>query len=306
MDQLVKLLRGALGGGRVIADPEELLVYECDGVPHYKARPRAVVFPESTGEVSEVLRLLARAGVPSAPRGAGTGLSGGALAVGGGVQLSLARMRRVLKVDAENRLAVVEAGVVNSQVSRAAAHLGLHYAPDPSSQATCTVGGNVAENAGGIHCLKYGTTVDHVLGLRVVLSDGRVVELGGAGAEAPGYDLVGVFVGSEGTFGVATEATVRLTPVAPSVRTLLADFRDLGDASRAVSAVVAAGIIPAALEMVDGETIRAVEQSVFAAGLPLDAEAALLVELDGFGAGLDEEVARVRAICVGSGARGVR
>ena len=306
MDQLVTHLRGLTGRDRVISDPEELLVYECDGVPHYKARPRAVVFPASTEEVAAVMRALSEARVAHAPRGAGTGLSGGALAVGGGVQLSLARMRRVLKVDAENLLAVVEAGVVNSQVSRAAARFGLHYAPDPSSQATCTVGGNVAENAGGIHCLKYGTTVDHVLGLKVVLSDGRVVELGGAGGEAAGYDLAGLFVGSEGTFGVATEATLRLTPVAPSVRTLLADFASLDDASRAVSAVVAAGIIPAALEMVDGETIRAVERSVFAAGLPADAEAALLVELDGFEAGLDAEVGRVRALCVGHGARGVR
>ncbi|HWS55761.1 MAG TPA: FAD-binding protein, partial [Pyrinomonadaceae bacterium] len=304
MDQLVTHLRGLTGRDRVISDPEELLVYECDGVPHYKARPRAVVFPASTEEVAAVMRALSEARVAHAPRGAGTGLSGGALAVGGGVQLSLARMRRVLKVDAENLLAVVEAGVVNSQVSRAAARFGLHYAPDPSSQATCTVGGNVAENAGGIHCLKYGTTVDHVLGLKVVLSDGRVVELGGAGGEAAGYDLAGLFVGSEGTFGVATEATLRLTPVAPSVRTLLADFASLDDASRAVSAVVAAGIIPAALEMVDGETIRAVERSVFAAGLPADAEAALLVELDGFEAGLDAEVGRVRALCVGHGARG--
>lgn len=306
MDHLVTQLRGVLGVGGVISDPAELLVYECDGVPHYKARPRAVVFPGSTEEVAEVLRVLARAGVSFAPRGAGTGLSGGALAVGGGVQLSLSRMRRVLRLDAENRLAVVEAGVVNSQVSRAAARHGLHYAPDPSSQATCTVGGNVAENAGGIHCLKYGTTVDHVLGLRVVLSDGRVVELGGAGGERPGYDLLGVFVGSEGTFGVATEATVRLTPNAPSVRTLLADFRSIDDASRAVSVIIADGRVPAALEMVDGETIRAVEQGVFAAGLPADAEAALLVELDGFEAGLDEEVERVRAVCLASGARGVR
>jgi glycolate oxidase subunit GlcD len=215
-------------------------------------------------------------------------------------------MRRVLRVDVENRLAVVEAGVVNAHVSRAVARHGLYYVPDPSSQGSCTVGGNIGENAGGIHCLKYGTTTDHVLGARVVLTDGRVVDLGGAGAEAPGYDLLGVFVGSEGTFGVVTEATVRLTPVAPSVRTLLADFLRLDDASRAVSAVIAEGIIPAGLEMVDGATIRAVEASVFAAGMPLDAEAALLVELDGLEAGMDEEVERVRAICASHGARSVR
>ncbi|MET0623793.1 MAG: FAD-linked oxidase C-terminal domain-containing protein [Pyrinomonadaceae bacterium] len=306
MDTLVKNLRALLGPGQVISDPEELLVYECDGLTHYRHRPRAVVFPASTEEVSEVLRLLERERVPLVPRGAGTGLSGGALALGGGVCVELSRMRRVLKVDEENRLAVVEAGVVNAHVSRAVSRHGLYYVPDPSSQGSCTVGGNVGENAGGIHCLKYGTTTDHVLGARVVLVGGRVVDLGGAGAFAPGYDLLGLFVGSEGTFGVVTEITVRLTPVAPSVRTLLADFLRLDDASRAVSAIIAEGIIPAGLEMVDGATIRAVEASVFAAGMPTDAEAALLVELDGLEAGMDEEVERVRAICATHGARSVR
>jgi D-lactate dehydrogenase (cytochrome) len=306
VDSLVKDLRAILGPEQVVSDAEELLVYECDGLTHYRHRPRAVVFPRSTEEVSEVLKLLSRERVAVVPRGAGTGLSGGALAVGGGVCVELARMRRVLKIDAENRFAVVEAGVVNAQISRAAAPHGLYYVPDPSSQASCTVGGNVGENAGGIHCLKYGTTTDHVLGARVVLSDGRIVELGGACVQVPGYDLIGIFVGSEGTFGIATEITVKLTPVAPSVRTLLADFTDINDASRAVSAVIAAGIIPAGLEMVDGVTIRAVEASVFAAGMPTDAEAALLVELDGLEAGMDEEVARVRRICTEHGARSVR
>jgi glycolate oxidase subunit GlcD len=306
VDTLVRNLRAVLKPEQVVSDPEELLVFECDGLTHYKFRPRAVVFPQSTEEVSEVLRLLHREGVAVVPRGAGTGLSGGAVAVGGGVCVELARMRRVLKVDVENRLAVVETGVVNAHVSRAVARYGLHYVPDPSSQGSCTIGGNIAENAGGIHCLKYGTTTDHVLGARIVLSDGRIVDLGGAGAQHAGYDLLGVFVGSEGTFGIATEATLRLMPVAPSVRTLLADFTDIDDASRAVSAVIAEGIIPAALEMVDGATIRAVEASVFAAGLPTDAAGALLVELDGLEAGIDEEVARVREICVRSGARSVR
>ncbi|HEX8149221.1 MAG TPA: FAD-binding protein, partial [Pyrinomonadaceae bacterium] len=306
MDKLVEKLRATLRPEQVISEPEELLVYECDGLTHYRHRPRAVVFPGSTEEVAEVLKLLARERVPLVPRGAGTGLSGGALTLGGGVCVEMARMRRVLKVDVENRLAVVEAGVVNAHVSRAVARQGLYYVPDPSSQGSCTVGGNIGENAGGIHCLKYGTTTDHVLGARVVLPEGRVVDLGGAGAEAPGYDLLGLFVGSEGTFGVVTEVTVRLTPVAPSVRTLLADFLRLDDASRAVSAVIAEGIIPAGLEMVDGETIRAVEASVFAAGMPLDAGAALLVELDGLEAGLDEEVARVREICAQNGARTVK
>jgi glycolate oxidase subunit GlcD len=306
VDTLVENLRALLSPEQVISEPEELLVYECDGLTHYRHRPRAVVFPASTEEVAGVLKLLSRERVPLVPRGAGTGLSGGALALGGGVCIELARMRSVLKVDVENRLAVVQAGVVNAHVSRAVARHGLYYVPDPSSQGSCTVGGNVGENAGGIHCLKYGTTTDHVVGARVVLAEGRVVTLGGAGTEAPGYDLLGLFVGSEGTFGVVTEVTVRLMPVPPSVRTLLADFTDIDDASRAVSAVIAAGIIPAGLEMVDGATIRAVEASVFAAGLPTDAEAALLVELDGLEAGMDEEVERVRAICLSHGARSVR
>ena len=306
MDKLVKDLRAILRPEQVISDAEELLVYECDGLTHYRHRPRAVVFPGSTEEVSAVLKLLARERVAVVPRGAGTGLSGGALAAGGGVCIELARMRRVLKLDAENRFAVVEAGVVNAHVSRAAAPYGLYYVPDPSSQASCTVGGNVGENAGGIHCLKYGTTTDHVTAARVVLSDGRIVDLGSVCGQAPGYDLVGLFVGSEGTFGIATELTVKLTPVAPSVRTLLADFTDIDDASRAVSAVIAAGVMPAGLEMVDGVTIRAVEASVFAAGMPTDAEAALLVELDGLEAGMDEEVERVRQICSSNGARSVR
>ncbi|HST53858.1 MAG TPA: FAD-linked oxidase C-terminal domain-containing protein [Pyrinomonadaceae bacterium] len=306
MDALVKQFRSALKPEQVISDPEELLVFECDGLAHYRHRPRAVVFPASTEEVAEVMRLLARERVAVVPRGAGTGLSGGALAVGGGVCIELARMRRVLKVDVENRLAVVQTGVVNAQVSRVVARHGLHYVPDPSSQGSCTVGGNIAENAGGIHCLKYGTTTDHVVGARVVLYGGRVVNLGGAGVQSVGYDLLGVFVGSEGTFGIATEATLRLTPVAPSVRTLLADFTDIDDASRAVSAVIAAGVLPAALEMVDGETIRAVEASVFAAGMPTDAAGALLIELDGLEAGIDEEVALVRGICSRNGARSVR
>ncbi len=291
----------------MLAERDELLVYECDGLTQHRHTPRAVVFPSSTEEVAAVVRELAREGVSFAPRGAGTGLSGGALAVNQGVTIELARMRRLLKLDAENRLAVVQTGMVNAQLSRAVAPFGLYYAPDPSSNPTCTIGGNIAENAGGIHCLKYGVTTDHVVGARVVLSGGEVVDLGAAGAgDCVGYDLLGAFVGSEGTFGIATEATVKLLPLPQSVRTLLADFSDIDDASRAVSAIIAAGLIPAALEMVDGATIRAVEASVFAAGLPLDAQAALLIELDGLEAGLDEEARKAETICLQSGARGVR
>ena len=299
-------LRAIVGSAHVLTEPDELLVYECDGLPQHKYPPRAVVFPETTQQVSDTLRLLARARISFAPRGAGTGLSGGALAVNRGIVIEMARMRQILSVDPENRLALVQTGLVNAQLSRVLAAQALYYVPDPSSQPACTIGGNIAENAGGIHCLKYGTTTDHVLGARVVLAGGEVIDLGGGGVEKPGYDLLGVFIGSEGTFGVATEATLRLSLIPPAVRTLLADFTDVNAASRAVSAIIAAGLMPAALEMLDGAIIRAVEASVFAAGLPQDAEAALLIELDGIEAGLDAEAAQVEAICREHGARNVR
>jgi glycolate oxidase subunit GlcD len=301
-DGLVAELREIVGEENVLSEPDELLVYECDGLPQHKHPPSAVVFPNSTEETSEVLQLLADEGVSFAPRGAGTGLSGGALAVNRGVVIELARMRKILRVDPENRIAVVQTGLVNAHLSRAVAPYGLYYVPDPSSQPSCTIGGNIAENAGGIHCLKYGTTTDHVIGARVVLSDGSIVDLGGG---AVGYDLLGVFVGSEGTFGIATEATVRLSPIPPAVRTLLADFMDVDQASRAVSAIIAAGVLPAALEMMDNAIIRAVEASVFTAGLPIDAQAVLLVELDGVEAGIDEEAEKVEAILREHGARSV-
>jgi glycolate oxidase subunit GlcD len=248
------------------------------------------------------MRELARANVPFTPRGAGTGLSGGALALNSGVVIEMARMRKILSIDPENRIAVVQPGVVNLNVSKAVAPYNLYYVPDPSSQPTCTIGGNIAESAGGIHCLKYGTTTDHVLGLRVVLAGGEIVDLGGP----EGYDLLGTFIGSEGTFGIATEATLRLAQSPPAVRTLLAEFLEVNDASHAVSAIIAAGVMPAALEMMDREIIRAVEASVFAAGLPPDAGAALLIELDGIEAGLDDEAEKVRSICMEYGARSCR
>lgn len=306
VDKLIDNLGAIVGRENVLSKPDELLVYECDGLPHHKHRPRAVVFPSSTEETSAVMRELARAKVPFTPRGAGTGLSGGALALDSGVVVEMARMRKILRIDAENRLAVVQPGVVNLHVSRAAAPYGLYYVPDPSSQPTCTIGGNIAESAGGIHCLKYGTTTDHVLGCRVVLAGGDVVDLGSAGVEAPGYDLLGTFIGSEGTFGIATEATLRLLQIPPAVRTLLAEFAEVNDASHAVSAIIAAGVIPAGLEMMDREIIRAVEASIFAAGLPPDAGAALLIELDGIEAGIDVEAEKVRSICLEYGARNCR
>jgi D-lactate dehydrogenase (cytochrome) len=306
VDNLIDNLIAIVGKENVLSKPDELLVYECDGLPQHKHRPRAVVFPSSTDETAAIMRELARAKVPFTPRGAGTGLSGGALALNAGVVIEMARMRKILRIDVENRLAVVQPGVVNLHVSRAVAPFGLYYVPDPSSQPSCTIGGNIAESAGGIHCLKYGTTTDHVLGCRVVLAGGEVIDLGGIGGESPGYDLLGTFIGSEGTFGIATEATLKLAQIPPAVRTLLAEFAEVDDASHAVSAIIAAGVMPAALEMMDREIIRAVEASVFAAGLPPDAGAALLIELDGIEAGLDDEAQKVTSICMEYGARNCR
>src|SRR2546423_6830674 len=252
-DALIDELCDIVGDENVLSEPDELLVYECDGLPQHKHLPRAVVFPNSTEETSEVLALLHDEAISFAPRGAGTGLSGGALAINRGIVIELARMRKILEVDRENRIARVETGLVNAHLSRAVAPYGLYYVPDPSSQPSCTIGGNIAENAGGIHCLKYGTTTDHVIAARVVLADGSIVDLD---LQKPGYDLLGTFIGSEGTFGIATEATVRMAPIPPAVRTLLADFLDVNDASRAVSAIIAAGVLPAALEMMDKAIIR--------------------------------------------------
>jgi glycolate oxidase subunit GlcD len=218
----------------------------------------------------------------------------------------MARLNRILEIDYANRRAIVQPGVINIRLSQTVAARGYHYAPDPSSQTACTIGGNVAENAGGPHCLKYGMTTNHILGLEVVLPNGEIVNLGGAGADGIGYDLVGAFVGSEGTFGIATQITLRLTRTPQMVITLLADFLDINDASRAVSAIIAAGLLPAALEMIDGVTIRAVEASVYAAGYPTDAAACLIVELDGLSAGLDAQARRAAEICLAHGARSVR
>ena len=285
--------------------PNELLTYTSDGLPSYHKQPALAVFPGTRDEVIAVVRELAARHVPFVPRGAGTGLSGGALA-DGVVLVGLNRLSRILSVDAENGLAVVEPGVVNASLSRAVSADGLLYAPDPSSQAACTIGGNVAENAGGPHCLKYGVTTNHVVALTVLLPDGRIVELGNRAGEHEGYDLVGAFVGSEGCFGIALDVTVRLLRKPEAVRTLLADFLEMDAAARAVSSIVAAGIVPAALEMIDQATIRAVESSIYAAGYPTDAAAALLIELDGAQAGLEEDVATVESLCRSTGARNVR
>ncbi len=299
-------LRAVVGFDWVFTDPHRLLVYELDALTSKPAPPQAVVLPTTTEEVAGIFRILHREGIPVVPRGAGTGLSGGALAVKGGVVVGTSRMTRVLEVDPENRRALLQCGVLNATLSAAAAPHGLYYAPDPSSQTACTIGGNVAENSGGPHCLKYGVTSRYITGLRVVLPHGEVVWLGGQGREAPTYDLVGLFVGSEGCFGLATEVEVALVPLPEGVRTLLAIFETLEDAGRAVTEIISRGLLPAALEIVDRNTIRAVEASIFAAGYPTDAGAALVVEFDGLEAGLDQEVDEAKRCCREAGAREVR
>jgi glycolate oxidase subunit GlcD len=301
---LVAALRAALGEDAVITMPGSLLVYESDGLTAYRARPLLVLMPADTAETAAAVRLLAAAGIPFVARGAGTGLSGGALALEGAAVISMARMSRILRLDPANRIARVQPGVVNVELTAAAAPHGLYYAPDPSSQTVCTIGGNVAENAGGPHCLKYGTTTNHVVALTVVLPDGSVAELGAH--DATGLDLVGLFVGSEGTFGIATEIEVRLLPVPDAVETLLALFDDVDDASRTVSALIGAGLLPAALEMVDREAIAAVEASAYAAGLPTDVAGALVIEFDGTAAAVRSDADRAVGICTAGGAREVQ
>jgi len=299
-------LRSFLGNEGVITDAGSLLVWESDGLTAYRVTPRAVLLPRDTQETARTLKLLAAENIPFVPRGAGTGLSGGALALEGAVVVSFSRMNRILEIDASNRRARVQPGVVNAQLSAFAEPHGLFYAPDPSSQTVCTIGGNVAENAGGPHCLKYGSTVNHIISLTVVLPDGDVVHLGPRGGEPVGYDLVGLFVGSEGTFGIATEIVVKLLPLPEAVETIVALFDDIDDASRVVSAIVAEGMLPAALEMVDREAIQAVEASVYAAGLPTDIAGMLVIEFDGRSAGLARDAERAEAICTRGGAREVR
>jgi glycolate oxidase subunit GlcD len=297
-------LAAIVGERHTLRRPTELRVYDSDGLPGYHRQPALAVLPGTRDELVRVVRLLAEVGAPFVARGAGTGLSGGSLA-DGAVVIGLNRLRRILSIDAENQLAVVEPGVVNVALTRAAGAFGLHYAPDPSSQTACTIGGNVAENAGGPHCLKYGVTLNHVAAVTVVLPDGDVVTLGAADGEASGYDLLGAFVGSEGCFGIALDVTVRLARNPQAVRTLLADFTSLDAAARATSAIVATGIVPAALEMMDGPTIRAVEASIYAAGYPVDAAAVLLCEVDGLAAGLDADVDAIARLCEAAGARTV-
>ncbi len=295
----------SLGPAGIVEDPAELGAYACDGLTAWRARPGLVVLPTTTEQVRTVVSACASEGVPFVARGSGTGLSGGAMPAAEGVLVVLSRMRRILSVDPDEAVAVVEPGVTNAAVSAAAAPFGLYYAPDPSSQIVCSVGGNVAENSGGAHCLKYGFTTNHVLGVEVVLADGTVTELGAASGDELGYDLLGVLVGSEGTLGIVTRITVRLLPRPEAVATLVADFPDPAQAGEAVSAIIAAGIVPAAVEMMDRLAIRACEEATHA-GYSLDAGAALLVEVDGPAGDCAASVANVRERCEEAGATRVR
>jgi glycolate oxidase subunit GlcD len=306
-NQALDALAAIVGPHWIRRAPAELEMFASDGLPTRNTRPLAVVIPGSRDEVIRAMRVLWHLGVPFVPRGAGTGLSGGAVGNGGEVILALTRLNRILGVDARNRRATVEPGVVNVRLSEAARPYGLHYAPDPSSQTACTIGGNVAENAGGPHCLKYGVTSSHVLELEVILPDGRPVTIGASSGEAWGPDLVGAFVGSEGTFGVATRITVRLVPLPRAVRTLLAAFPSIRQASEAVSAIIASGLVPAALEMMDQNCVRVVEASAYAAGYPVSAAAVLIAEVDGAAeAAVAAEAADVERLLCAHGATEVK
>jgi len=302
---LIERLRAVVGRDALLTSPSDLLVYECDGYTIEKKTPDVVVFPTSTEQVVEVVKACNEAGVPFLPRGAGTSLAGGCLPVGGGVMITLTRMKRILEINLRDRCAVVEAGVVNEWLSNRLRPDGYHYAPDPSSQKACTIGGNVATNSGGPHTLKYGVTVNHVMGLELVLPDGRVAQTGGPTEDNPGYDLTGVIVGSEGTFGIATKATVRITRSPEAYRTLLGVFETIDDATNTISDIIGAGIIPGALELLDALILKAVEEA-FRCGFPLDAGAVLIMEVDGLEAGLDADAERITEIARRNGAREVR
>jgi len=297
-------LRGILGPQGLISSPEEIKTYECDALTNFRVVPSAVVLPGSAKEVQAVVRLCHRERIPFVARGSGTGLSGGALPVKGAIVIGLARMKRILEVDLPNARIVVEPGVINLEVTGRVAAADFFYAPDPSSQSVCSIGGNVAENSGGAHCLKYGFTTTHVLGLEVVLPDGSLVHMGGKTLDAPGYDLAGVFVGSEGTLGIATKITLRIVKRPECVRTLLAAFHSTNEAGAAVSGIIAAGMLPAAIEMMDNLSIQAAEAAVHA-NYP-DCGGLLLVELDGPVAEVDALMADVDRICRQNGAWEIR
>ncbi|HET7013532.1 MAG TPA: FAD-linked oxidase C-terminal domain-containing protein [Streptosporangiaceae bacterium] len=302
---LVPRLTEICGKDAVITDPMELRTYECDGLTAHRCSPGIVVLPQTAAQIAAIVKECAQARIPFVARGSGTGLSGGALPRADGVLIVTARMRQIIEIDAKSRRAVVEPGVTNLAVSKAAQPYGLFYAPDPSSQQICSVGGNVAENSGGAHCLKHGFTVHHVTGLEVVTPDGELTWLGDGTGNSPGYDLLGAFTGSEGTLGIVTKIVVKLTPIPQAVTTLLAAFNSTGEGGAAVSAIIGSGILPAAIEMMDALSIEAAEASV-ACGYPANAAAVLIVELDGPQADVEAETAAVRQLAKDTGAFEIR
>ena len=303
--EITRRLRDIVPGGGVIADRAALSAYECDGLTAYRQLPMIVVLPEATAQVAEILRFCRGEGIKVVPRGAGTSLSGGALPLADGITLGLARFNRILDIDYANRCVTAQTGVTNLAITEAVAHRGFYYAPDPSSQIACTIGGNVAENSGGVHCLKYGLTTNNLLGIEMVLMDGEVVRLGGKHLDAGGYDLMGLITGSEGLLGVITAVTVRILHGPETARALLIGFASSEAAADCVAAIIAAGIIPGGMEMMDRPAINAAEDFVHA-GYPRDAEALLIVDLDGPGAEVDYLVAKVDGIAREAGAVSVR
>ncbi|GMB09749.1 FAD-binding oxidoreductase [Thermolongibacillus altinsuensis] len=307
-DKHIQNLAKIVGGAQsILYKKEDLLAYDCDGFTIHRHLPKAVVFPKNTQEVAEVVKYCNENNLPFLARGAGTGLSGGAIPLNGEVIISLVRMKRLLSVDLENRRAVVEPGFVNLKLTQSISDKGYYYAPDPSSQYCCTIGGNVAENAGGAHCLKYGVTTNHILGLEVVLPNGEIIEIGKNGIpDQPGYDLLGLLTGSEGTLGIVTKITVRILKNPEAKQTVLAYFDKVSDASQAVSDIISEGIVPAALEMMDKTAIEAVEAAAFPVGHPRDIEALLLIEVDGISTGIDEQIHQILRVCKNRNVREVK
>ncbi|WP_408007846.1 FAD-binding oxidoreductase [Pseudalkalibacillus sp. A8] len=297
-DPAIENLAGIVGEKSILYKKEDLLSYDCDGFTIHKAMPKAVVFPKDTAEVAAVVKYCSANKLPFLARGAGTGLSGGSIPLNGEVIISLVKMKNLLSVDFENRQAVVQPGFVNLKLTNSIADKGYYYAPDPSSQYVCTIGGNVAENAGGAHCLKYGVTTNHILGLEVVLPDGEIIKISENGLpDVPGYDLLGLLTGSEGTLGIVTKITVRILKNPEGKQTVLAYFDDVEDGSQAVSDIISAGIVPAALEMMDKTAIEGVEAGTYPVGHPDDIEALLLIEVDGIIAGIAEQIEEIMNVC---------
>ncbi len=300
---IIKKFEAVLGKNGVVKRREELITYECDGLAAYRQRPAVAVLPRTTEQVAAVVKICNQYSVPFIARGSGTGLSGGALPLEDSVLIVTSLMRQILKIDLDNQRVIVQPGVINSWVTQAVSGAGFYYAPDPSSQIICSIGGNIAENSGGVHCLKYGVTTNHVLGLKIVTPEGEIVDLGGQVPEMPGYDLTGVFVGSEGTLGIATEITLRILKTAESICVLLADFSSVEAAAATVSDIISAGIIPGGMEMMDNFSINAVEDVVATNCYPRDAAAILLIEIDGLDVEVTGNKQRVKEICQKNGAR---